>query len=473
VLLTLTGFAWFAGTFADSLVYLHRGPLVHCVLAYPIGRARTRVDRVAVAVAYAAALVPAAGRSEIATIVLAALFVAVAVWGYLRAVGKERRARVAVVQAAAALAGVLAAGALARIALPTGDANEAVLLGYELALIAVALGLLLQLLRAPWERAAVGDLVVELGGMSSGTLRDALARALGDPTLRVGYWLPGAEIYVDAAGDQVELPEPGASRAVTRVERDRQPLAALVHDPAVLDDPGLVDGVAAATRLAAANARLHAEVRAQLAELVTSRRRLLEAGDEERRRLEQRLREGAVKRLEALAESLTRVRSAAGPKSGDGIDQAQGQLRRALVDLHDLALGLHPRELGEGGLEGAMGALAARTPVPVELEVSPGRMGAEAEAAAYFLCSEALTNIAKYASASRVTIRIAAANGLLQVAVADDGIGGADPARGSGLRGLRDRVETLGGTLCVESGRGLGTRLEAAIPLTDDGRIHS
>jgi len=100
-------------------------------------------------------------------------------------------------------------------------------------------------------------------------------------------------------------------------------------------------------------------------------------------------------------------------------------------------------------------------------------MGAEAEAAAYFLCAEALTNIARYASASRVTIRIAAADGLLQVAVTDDGIGGADPARGSGLRGLGDRVETLGGTLRVESGRGLGTRLEAAIPLTDDGRIHS
>ena len=283
---------------------------------------------------------------------------------------------------------------------------------------------------------------------------------------------PAAEIYVDAAGDRVELPEPGASRAVTLVERDRQPLAALVHDPAVLDDPGLVDGVAAATRLEAANARLHAEVRAQLAELVASRRRLLEAGDEERRRLERRLREGAVKRLEALAESLTRARSAVGPKSGEGIDQAQRQLRRALLDLHELALGLHPRELGEGGLEGAVGALAARTPVPVELEVSAGRMGPEAEAAAYFLCSEALTNVAKYASASRVTIRIAAADGLLKVAVADDGIGGADPARGSGLRGLRDRVETLGGTLRVESGRGLGTRLEAAIPLTDDGRIH-
>jgi signal transduction histidine kinase len=120
-----------------------------------------------------------------------------------------------------------------------------------------------------------------------------------------------------------------------------------------------------------------------------------------------------------------------------------------------------------------MGALAARSPVRIELEVSARRMGPEAEAAAYFLCSEALTNVAKYASASRVTIRIEAAEGLLRVAVTDDGIGGADLARGSGLRGLRDRVETLGGTLRVESGRGLGTRLEAAIPLTEDGRIHS
>jgi signal transduction histidine kinase len=470
VLLTVTGFAWFVGNFAESLVYLHRGPLFHSVLAYPNGRLRSRIDRVAVTAGYAAALVPAVGRSEIAMIAVGALLVAVAGWSYLRAVGRERRARVPVLQAASVLGIALAAGAAARLAFPAGDANEAVLLGYEAALVAVAVGLLVGLLRAPWERAPVADLVVELGDVSSGTLREALARALGDPTLRVGYRLPGTGSYVDAAGDPVELPQPGANRAVTFVERDGQPLAALVHDPAVIDDPGLVDGVAAATRLGVANIRLQGEVRAQLADLVASRRRLLEAGDDERRRLELRLRDGAQRRLEAVAQSLARARPAVGSTSRERIDEAQGQLGRALADLHELALGLHPRELVEDGLKGAVGALAARSPVPVELDVGPGRVGPETEVAAFFLCSEALANVAKYASASRVMIRIALADGLLVVEVADDGVGGADSARGSGLRGLKDRIEALGGTLRVDSRPGSGTRLEAAIPLADDPR---
>ena len=465
VLLTLTGFAWFAGNFAGPLVYLYRGPLVHCVLAYPSGRIRSRVAGVAVAVGYIAALVPAVGRSEIATIALAALLVAIALRGYFVSVGRERRTRVLTVRAATAVALVLGAAAAARLAFPAGDANDAVLLGYEIALVALAVGLLAELVRAPWESAPVTDLVVELGGVSSGTLRDALARALGDPTLRIGYWRPEAGAYVDAAGDRVELPERGEPRAVTLVARDAQPLAALVHDPAVLDDAGLVDGVAAAARLGAANARLQSEVRDQLSDLVSSRRRLVEAGDDERLRLELRLRDGAVRRLEALAQSLARASPRAGSTSCERIGAARDQLERALADLHELALGLHPRELVEEGLEGALGALAARSRVPVELDVAPGRLRLEAEAAAYFLCSEALTNVAKYASASRVAIRIAQTDGRLEVEVADDGVGGADPARGSGLRGLKDRVEALGGTLRVDSRPGKGTRLDAAIPL--------
>lgn len=465
VLLAATGFAWFAGNFAGPLVYLHRGPLFHCVLSYPSGRARSRVDRVAIAIGYAAALVPPVGRSETATIALGALLAAVALRGYAGTVGRERRARVPALQAACALGSVLAAGAAARLVFPAGDANVAVLRSYQLALIAVAVGLLAQLLRAPWERAPVTDLVVELGTGSSGTLRDALARALGDPTLRVGYWLPTAAGYVDAAGNPVDVPERGAPRAVTLVERDGQPVAALVHDPTVLDDPGLVDAVAAAARLGEANARLQGEVRAQLADLVASRRRLVEAGDDERRRLELRLRDGAVRRLEALARSLAQAHPGAGPSSRTRLDEAQSQLGHALGELHELALGLHPRELVEEGLESALRALAARSPVPVELDVAPGRVEPDVEAAAYFVCSEALTNVAKYASASRVAIRVGQRDGRLELEIGDDGVGGADPARGSGLRGLSDRIEAFGGTLRVDSGRGAGTRLDAAIPL--------
>lgn len=467
-LLAATGFAWFAGNFAAGLFYLHRGPLVHCVLAYPSGRLRSRLDLAAVTVGYVTAVLALVGRSELATIALAALVLAVAGRGYLAAVGRERRSRIVVLQATLALGLVLAGGAAARLAFPAGDANEAALLAYEAALAAVAVALLIGLLRAPWERAPVTDLVVELGEESSGSLRDALARALGDPTLSVGYWLPDAAAYVDAAGARLELPEPGGSRAVTLVERDGLPLAVLVHNQAVLDDPGLVEGVAAAARLGAANARLQAEVRSQLGDLAASRRRLLEAGDKERQRLELRLREGAARRLEALAQALRRAPFPAGSSARESLGQAQRQLGLTLADLHELALGLHPRELVEEGLEGALRGLAARSPVPVELEIAAERAGPEAEAAAYFLCSEALVNVARYASASRVAIRIAQTDGRLEVEVDDDGVGGADPARGSGLRGLADRVEALGGTLRVDSRPGSGTRLEASIPLVEE-----
>ena len=460
VWLVLTGFAWFAGNFAPALIYLHRGPLIHCVLAYPSGRLRSPVDRVAVAIAYATALVPALGRSEVATLVLAAALVAVALHAYLGAVG---RARVARLQAATAVGIVLAAPAVVRLAYPAGDANEAGLLAYEIGLVIVAVGLLAGLLREPWLRAPVADLVVELGDVASGTLRDALARALGDPTLQVGYRLDGG--YVDAQGAPVELPRHGSRRATTLVERDGRPLAALVHDPAVLGDPGLVEGVAAAARLAAANARLNADVRAQLAELAASRRRIVEAGDDERRRLETRLRDGPVRRLESLGASLAAARASAGPASGARLDQARRQVEGALGDLHELALGLHPRDLADEGLAGALTGLAARSAVPVHLDVVPVAAPRAAEAAAYFLCSEALTNVAKYASASQVEISVDRRNGHLAVDVADDGVGGADPARGSGLRGLADRVEALGGSLRVDSRPGGGTRLHAAIPV--------
>jgi signal transduction histidine kinase len=252
---------------------------------------------------------------------------------------------------------------------------------------------------------------------------------------------------------------------VTLVGRDAQPLAALVHDPAVLDDPGLAEGVAVAARLGATNERLQVEVRSQLAGLLASRRRLLQAGDDERRRLELRLRNGAVRRLEALARSMAGARPVVGTTSRGHFDQAQSQLARALDDLHALALGLHPRVLVEQGLEGALGALAAHSPVPVSVDVASGRVAAETEVAAYFVCSEALANVVKYAHASRVEIRVAPTDGRLEVEVADDGVGGADPARGSGLHGLIDRVEALGGTLRVESRPQRGTRLDAALPL--------
>lgn len=475
-LMVATGFAWFAANFAATGVgatdwlsghalYLHRGPLVQLVLTYPRGRSAGRLERSAVAVGYVAALVTAIWQSEVATIVLAALLIGVAIRGNARAVGRERRARLYALQATAFLAVVLAATAAVRLAVPTQGAKDATLLAYQVALCALAIGPLIGLLRAPWERAAVTDLVVELGQTRSGTLRDALARALGDPKLEVGYRLSGGGVYVDAAGRPVPLPAPGSERRVTRVERDGQEVAALIHDPAVLDDPALFEAVTAAARLAASNAKLQAEVRARVAELQASRRRLVEAGDDERRRLEHRLSEGAARRLASLEQVLARARRRAQPNTVHGIERAESQLARTLDELRELAAGLHPRELVETGFAPALASLAARSPVPVALAVTGDRLPAEIEAAAYFVCSETLANVAKHASASGATVTVRAGDGRVRVDVVDDGVGGADPGGGSGLGGLADRVEALGGRLRIDSPKGSGTRISADIPL--------
>jgi signal transduction histidine kinase len=361
---------------------------------------------------------------------------------------------------------VLAGGAAARLAVPAGDANELSLLALEATLCALAGGLLAGLLSPSWERAAVTDLVVELGESRSGTLRDELARALGDPTLEVGYWLPNEGVFVDSEGRPFALPDPGSERSVTTIKGEGGPVAALVHDPAVLGDPGLREAVSSAALLAAANARLQAEVRAQVAELRESRRRILEAGDEERIRLELRLREGAEERLEALAEQLRGTQLSVPSEAGaERIDRIEAQLARTLEELRRLAHGLHPRVLAEEGLAGALGSLAEQAPVQVEVVAPVARLPAEVEAVAYFLCSEALANIAKHASASRVSVSVRPGDGRVRVVIEDDGLGGADPGRGTGLRGLADRVEALGGTLHVESPAGGGTRLAAEIPL--------
>jgi signal transduction histidine kinase len=480
-LMAATGFAWFAGNFATAdlgpldwlaahALYLYRGPLFHLVLSYPRGRLAGRIERAAVAVGYAAAIVTPAWRSGTTTIVLASLLVGVAGRSYLRSAGRERRERLVALQATAFLGAVLAADALVRLAVSTPDAKDATLLANEAALVALAVSLLAGLLRWPWERAEVTDFVVELGEARSGTLRDALARALGDPTLELGYWLSESGAYVDGAGHPLELPAARSNRAVTRVERDGQAVAVLVHDPAVLDDPGLVEAVAAAARLAASNARLQAEVRAQVSELQESRRRLVRAGDEARRRLEQRLHGGAERRLVALGQVLERASGNTSRSGAAEIERASGQLARTLTDLHDLAGGLHPRALTEKGLAAALASLVRGSPVPVELRVPAERLPAEVEAAAYFICSEALANVAKYASASRVVVRVTADERRALVEVVDDGVGGADPAHGSGLRGLADRAEALGGTLGLESPPDGGTRLSAELPVYGEAR---
>jgi signal transduction histidine kinase len=464
-LLAATGFAWFApNLLGAAALYLYRGPLVALVLTYPRGRPSGRAEAAAVLAGYGAALVAPVWRSAPATIALAALMTAVAAREHRRASGRERRMRLHALQATAWLAAVLTATAAARLA---GAADTTTLYAFEAALAALAVGLLIGLLRAPWEHTGIADLVVELGTGGSRTLRDALAHALGDPSLEVGYWFDGA--FVDAAGHRL-APARLAGRATTPVEWDGEPVALLVHDPAVLGDPALLAGIATATRLAAANARLQAQVRAQLAALAASRSRLIAAADEERERLTQRLRGGAQARLERLGMLLADAGRSAGP--GDAraaVAAAQARLERTQEELGRLARGIHPRELAEHGLEAALRSLAEASPLAPELSLGPVAAGPAEEACAYFVCAEALANVAKHARASAVTVSVEGGDGALRVQVDDDGAGGADPAGGSGLRGARDRVEALGGTLTLRSPPGGGTRLTAVIPCSAGG----
>jgi PAS domain S-box-containing protein len=209
------------------------------------------------------------------------------------------------------------------------------------------------------------------------------------------------------------------------------------------------------------------ERKQQEAELRRSRARIVEAGDVERRRLERNLHDGAQQRLVSLslALRLAHAQIRQNPDEADRIlTAASEELGQALEELRELARGIHPAVLTDRGLRPAIEALAAKSPLPVDLALADERLPGQVEAAAYYVISEALANVVKYAGASTVEVKIARDNGRAVVEVADDGVGGADPESGSGLRGLADRVEALDGRLHVESAPGGGTRIRAEIP---------
>jgi signal transduction histidine kinase len=335
------------------------------------------------------------------------------------------------------------------------------------AFIALPLALLAGLLRSRLARANVGELVLRLERTPPEGLRDELARALDDRSLELAFWLPDRREFVDGTGRPVELPPDRPHRAVTRLEHEGEPLAALVHDPSVLDEPRLVDEVGAAARLALENARLHAEVRSQLAKVKESRERLATAADEERRRIERDLHDGAQNQLVALALELRHAQARLGKNADPEIDRllayAADEVRLAVEGLRELAHGIRPPILTQAGLGAALDALATRAPIPVRVQATPERLPPEIEATAYFVASEGLANVVKHAGASKATITAQRDGGMLVVEVIDDGVGGAKADGGTGLRGLADRVEAHGGRLFVDSPSGGGTRLVGEI----------
>jgi signal transduction histidine kinase len=327
---------------------------------------------------------------------------------------------------------------------------------------------LIGLLHSRLARSAAGELLVELrDDPDPADLRDALARALHDPSLALAYWLPEFESWADLDGHEIQLPAADSGRATTQIDRDGANVAVLVHDPSLDDEPELLAAVSAGAAIALEQGRLHAELRARLGELRGSRARVIEAGQKERQRLERNLHDGAQQRLIALSLDLGLLEE----RLGDDLDaagrlhEARQEIALSLGELRDVARGLHPAVVSGHGLPVALESLAAHAPVPVRLTVElDGRLREPLEVAAYYVVAESLTNVGKHARATSATVDVARVNGEVVVEVVDDGVGGADTEGGSGLRGLADRVESLGGRLRVWTPHGGGTRVRAELP---------
>jgi signal transduction histidine kinase len=335
-------------------------------------------------------------------------------------------------------------------------------------LVSVPLAFLFGMLHQQLARAGMADLVVALQrAPDSHRLGEALAKALGDPSLVLAYWLPRFDSYVDAEGAPVTLPQEGSGRATTFVDSDGHHVGALVHDSALAHQPDLLEVVSAAANVALERERLQAELSARVAELQASRERIVAAGDAERRRLERNLHDGAQQRLVAIALqlSLLKGRIQSDPATAEQLATTAGdELALSLAELRELARGIHPAVL-EHGLSAALDSLAARASVPTRvLFETSERLPEPVELAAYFVASEALANVAKYAHATTVSMRVWRTDGIASIEIADDGVGGADDAGGSGLRGLADRVEALEGHLRVSSPAGAGTVVTAELP---------
>lgn len=468
---------------------------VHVLVAFPSGRITSRAERVLVGAAYAdlvllaplwmAARGDAPPRDGTAGLLrpepfgsslggpqaaIALLIGAGLGWVLWRrwywATRHTRRTLALVLLTGSASLGLMAAAAVVDRSFPA--AGRALGWTAFVAFGALPLAVVAGSLRSRLARAGVAELVRDLEtSRTPGALRDALRRALGDPTLRLAYWVSEARGFVDLRGRPFELPWEGSSQVATMVDRDGRRIAALVHDASLRSAPELLEAVTSAARLALENERLHAELRAHVDDLRESRARIVEAGDAERRRLERNLHDGAQQRLVALSLHLRLVESklATNPEQAAPlVVQVREELMGALEELRELARGIHPAILSDRGLRPALEALADRSTVPVQLSAPSERLPAPVEAAIYYVVSEALANVAKYSQAAKVTVEIARTDGRAVVAIADDGVGGADPDRGSGLRGLADRVAALDGHLHVDSAPSRGTRIYADIP---------
>ena len=466
--------AWFIGNFsavehgvlagwAAQGTYLHRGVLVHLLLTFPRGRFDARPLTVLVVAAYVVSLAPSLARSTPVTIALACLVTGAAGWRVRASFGRARQPRVAAFVAAVLVTTWLGGSATGRLTAAASD--DVLLLGYQIVLVVVGAILTMAAARRGASGDEVTDLVIDLADGPPSAMAQALAYALGDPSIKVGYWTPERGVFVDAAGSELSM-NTAPGRVVSIVRSREGPLMALDHEAATTLSADVSSSLVQAASLMVANARLQTELRDRARELKAARRRLVDTEALERRRLEEQLRDGAGSRLEALRRTLFAAERVSGPAVVTELAVALEQLDRSLADLSRLSRGLYPSALSAAGPLAALRELADHARVPVEAVIE-GEVPAHLQELVYFVCAEALANVAKHAHAGSVLIAVVSRDGLLRLEVTDDGVGlpPEGTSSGSGLRGLADRVAAYGGTLEVAGAPSGGTRLTLQVPV--------
>jgi signal transduction histidine kinase len=470
--------------------------IVHVLLAFPSGRLSTRSQVILVAVAYALSMVleapvyllgadsplqvadvdgvasvVAKGQSVVGTGVLLCT-AAILVRRLRRADAAQRRVVGPLCVVGAVTLVLLAAlGIILTFRLSPPGLDSAREFAQPTLLLLLPLTFVYGLLRGGFARAGeMRELASRIAGAPFGRddLRSAVDEALGDRSVRLAYWADRDRRYVDADGRVVHLPPSDGPRHAVEIASHGQPVGAIIYDGLLISDPELVSAVADLTGVALDRERLAMQLRAAATELRASRQRLAVASDAERRRIARDLHDGAQQRLVLLAIDAQRMARVA--DDADRVRHDATRLREeveaVLDDLRGLVHHLEPALLTERGLPDATAWLVARMPIHTDLAVEgvDDRLPSIVESTGYFLVSEALTNVVKHSGASRCAVEITGHDGRLHIAVSDDGVGGADPTA-PGLRGLSDRFGAVGGTLTLTSLDGIGTRLDADMPL--------
>ncbi len=473
---------------------------VQLILGFPVGRLTTRAARVAVLITYVDVFMSDLGWTLVTEschgcprnlllihdsetlrrgvglvtlpldLIVFGSVVVILVRGWRTAGRPTRRALAPVLWTSVATAAFEAANLLSANFLAGSTISNVLGWSETVVVCSTPLAFLFGLMRAKLDRGAIADMIVALGkDPSPERTRASLAHTLGDPSVQLAFWVPERACFVRADGTPVDGPRQAADRAHTILTAadGATPVAAIIFDPVLLDNPALVEAAAAAARLALGNSRLQARVRSQLAEVREIRDQLRDVGAAERSRIERDLHDGAQQRLLGIRLALRVARGRVGQRADliEFMDTTDAEVAAAMDELRSLARGVPRMRPAEGGLRSTLLSVAARASLPIQVSVDEQRLPEPVEVAAYFLVCESLVNVERHARATSARVEVTRTGDRVVIEISDDGIGCAQsgPA-GNGLRNMRGRVEALSGVFTVESPPGSGTRVRAEIP---------